>query len=84
MLNSLILEFKSPGIDKMKKFLAKNQYEWTFLYHGNSESLKDKYEVRAIPLYYLIDPSGNFMRSPAKRPSENISELFDDLLGEGN
>ena len=68
------------NIDTMNKFLLKNKYNWTFLHHGNSESLKHKYDVRSIPLYYLIDPSGNFMRSPARRPSENIEPLFKKLL----
>ena len=72
------------NIDTMNKFLLKNKYNWTFLHHGNSESLKHKYDVRSIPLYYLIDPSGNFMRSPARRPSENIEPLFKKLLGDGN
>ncbi|MCH7536142.1 MAG: hypothetical protein IH948_10460, partial [Bacteroidetes bacterium] len=54
--------------------------DWTFLLVENNQSVKDKYEIRTIPMYYIIDPNGNFYRSPAKRPSENIAKLFDKLL----
>ncbi|NQY66242.1 MAG: TlpA family protein disulfide reductase [Flavobacteriales bacterium] len=82
------IEFISISIDKdydvMKKFLGENKYDWTFLHMGNSESLKNKYAVMSIPIYYLIDPYGKFIRSPAKRPSANIQVLFDNLLEGGD
>lgn len=63
-------------IDKMKRFLEKNpKYEWVFLYAGKSK-LKDDYEIRTVPSYFLIGPDGKFVESPADRPSGSIEEKF--------
>ncbi len=63
-------------IDKMKKFLEKNpKYEWVFLHTGKSK-LKDDYEIRTVPSYFLIGPDGKFVESPAERPSGTIEEKF--------
>lgn len=63
-------------IEKMKTFLEKNpKYEWIFLYTGKSK-LKDEYEIRTVPSYFLIGPDGNFVESPAERPSAGIEGKF--------
>jgi thiol-disulfide isomerase/thioredoxin len=63
-------------IEKMKKFLEKNpKYEWTFLYSGKSK-LSEEYEIRTVPSYFLIGPDGNFVDSPAERPSGTIEDRF--------
>lgn len=63
-------------VERMKKFLEKNpKYEWIFLHMGNT-TVKDDYEIRSVPSYFLVGPDGNFVQSPAERPSGTIEEKF--------
>lgn len=73
--------FVSVSIDNelktMKKFLArKKDYDWIFLHYGNFPEIKEMYNVLAIPVYYLVDPEGVIVQSPAYRPSGKIEETF--------
>lgn len=73
--------FVSISIDNdlkaMKKFLArKKEYDWVFLHYGNFPEVKELYNVLAIPLYYLVDPEGVIVQSPAYRPSGKIEDTF--------
>lgn len=67
------IEFVSISVDKkpdlMRKFLLKNlQFDWIFLYGSNFRMLKEEYNVLTVPTYYLIDPKGNVVKSPALKP----------------
>ena len=44
------------------------------------ENLKDNYNVRTIPSYYLIDREGDLLNSAARKPSEDIESLFKEIL----
>jgi len=79
------IEFVSISIDDdaevMKQFLKKNpQYNWIFLYTGSKSKTKEDYMVYSVPTYYLIDPYGNLLQSPADRPSGNIEKVFDGIM----
>ncbi len=81
--------FVSISIDKkfatMKNYLEKNkQYNSIFLFGGNDESIKENYNVKAIPAYVLIDRDGDILKAPALKPSENIEQLFKELLKKKN
>ncbi|MFH1321116.1 MAG: TlpA disulfide reductase family protein [Bacteroidota bacterium] len=84
------IEFISISTDKhfstMKEFLKNNKYDighigmgWTFLHYGNYKKVKKDYNIRSIPMYFLIDKDGNLKQSPAKRPSGGIERLFYEL-----
>ena len=67
------IEFVSISVDKkpdlMRKFLLKNpRFDWIFLYGSNVRMLKEEYNVLTVPTYYLIDPKGNVLKSPAQKP----------------
>ena len=63
--------------DVMTEFLKKNpQYTWDFLHFGGQKEVLDNYNVKAVPVYYLIDPKGNISLSPAPSPRENFQILF--------
>lgn len=73
--------FISISIDNdlktMQKFLKKKkEYDWTFLHYGSYPEVKELYNVLAIPVYYLIDPDGVIIQSPAYRPSGKMEETF--------
>lgn len=73
--------FVSISVDKdlktMQKFLNKKKdYDWVFLHYGNNPGIKEQYNVMAVPVYFLIDPDGIIIQSPAYRPSGKIEETF--------
>ena len=73
-------------IDAMKNFLKKNPKldadkvgpGWSFLYCDNYKKAKEDFNVLTVPTYYLIDPKGNVMRSPAVNPGE-VEPLFNSI-----
>lgn len=71
-----------PDIKSMKDFLRKNSdYRWVFLHSGNSKNLRETWNVTTLPQFYLVDPEGYVIASPALRPSPNgtghsIDEVF--------
>lgn len=77
--------FISISIDKnfnnMKSYLDKNKNLTTiFLHAGADETIREQYNLKAIPSYYLIDRDGDLLFSPAKKPSDNIEQVFQDLM----
>ncbi|MBL0046763.1 MAG: hypothetical protein IPP32_01510 [Bacteroidetes bacterium] len=80
--------FVSISIDKninsMKSYLDKNKNLTTvFLFAGADETIRELYNLKAIPSYYLIDRDGDLLFSPAKKPSDNIEQVFQDLMKKG-
>ena len=73
------IEFISISIDKSitraEWFLKKKEYPWTFG-HTNLSNIKEMYDVRIIPMYYLIGPEGELLQSPALRPTGGIERQF--------
>lgn len=81
------IAFVSISIDKSytayKSYLDKNKnLNSVFLYASNSDTLKELYNVKSIPVFYLIDKEGDLLKSPAEKPSENIEALFQKLSKE--
>ncbi|MEX1001665.1 MAG: TlpA disulfide reductase family protein [Crocinitomicaceae bacterium] len=57
------------------------QVDWDVVYIGADHPLKKDYQVKAIPTYFLIDPSGFLASVPAASPSpdgeyESIDKIF--------
>jgi thiol-disulfide isomerase/thioredoxin len=73
------IEFVSISIDKSitraERFLKKKEYPWVFG-HTNLSNIKEMYDVRIIPMYYLIGPEGELLQSPALRPTGGIERQF--------
>lgn len=79
--------FVSVSIDKkpetVRNFLKKNPKfgsekngpGWTFLFCDNYKKVKEEFKVLSVPTYYLIDPKGNVMRSPAANPADIEPDL---------
>lgn len=78
------VEFISVNIDERKKRFDKHMevfsYPWTVLYAGSNEKIKDNYDIVVIPLYYLIDPNGKLIQSPAFSPGGGIEATFSKLF----
>ncbi|MCB0480098.1 MAG: TlpA family protein disulfide reductase [Flavobacteriales bacterium] len=78
------IEFVSISVDEKKrrydKFMESNKYDWKFVYGGSTIGLKEQYDVFAMPLYYLVDPNGVLIQSPAFSPT-HIEPYFKKILG---
>ena len=67
--------------DAVVEFLRKNpQYKWDFLHFGGQKTILDDYNIKAVPVYYLIDPKGNICLSPTPSPRENFQQIFVDKI----
>ncbi len=69
--------------DSLKDFVqfCKNnpKFNWVLLHQGNSK-IKELYNINATPAYFYISREGNFIYSPALRPSEGIELKFQQLF----
>jgi peroxiredoxin len=69
-----------PDIQDLKHFLSKKPYKWTFLHYGKAPNIINRYDVRAYPTYFLINPKGTMELSPAPNPHEKLEvTLFNQL-----
>ncbi len=78
------IAFVSVSNDKtnqeLKNFCDKNpKYDWTFLYDNSNGKLRNDFEMRSLPAYYLINPDGKFVQIPAEAPDEEIERAFHDI-----
>lgn len=84
---SKILEILTISVDKdrerMNRLIDTGGYHWIFLDAGNHPAIIKSYDVRAFPTYFLIDPEGTFVLSPAPGPGEKFEKMFLDLLRSG-
>ncbi len=55
-------------------------HNW-IVYKGFESDFADKYGIKAIPRYLLLDPKGRIMNDNAPRPSdEELIQLLDQLI----
>ena len=70
---------EDEDIADLQHFLDQNKiYTWTFLYDAGQKVLK-QYGVKLLPEFFLINPKGQFMKSPADPPSHGIQETFEAI-----
>ena len=64
-----------------KGFIKQNPtYKWTILYGGKNKKLIEQYNVKSMPVYYLISPDGYLLQSPASKPDEGIEFKFNQIF----
>ncbi len=78
------VEFVSISVDKtmqdFKDFCLKNtKSDWLFLYDNSGTKLKNNYEIKSLPAYFLIGPDGKFVQVPAESPDTDIDRVLYDL-----
>ncbi len=78
------MEFISISIDtsfeSFSSFMKANNYNWTLLSYKNRKDVIIDYRVKKYPSFYLIDPYGKIILSPALMPSENFENQFYGIL----
>lgn len=48
------------------------KYPWTFAHYGNRPEVYDRYNIRNLPLYVLINAEGNIAACPAPGPGDEL------------
>ena len=66
--------------EKAKKFIADHSLNWTFLFADVNSKVISDYKLRAYPTYYLIDPKGVLVMSPAPSPAENFEKYLFKII----
>jgi len=65
----------------MQYFLKQKQsYHWNFLHVGKELEVLIAYEVRAYPLFVLIDKLGNIYQYPADLPGKGLEASLEKVL----
>ena len=71
-------------VNVLKSYLSRSNYTWKFLYFGHQSSIIKDYDIRAFPTYYLVDPQGKLVMSPAPSPGEDFeARLFQVMRARG-
>ena len=66
---------------KMLYFVnLKKDWNWTFLHIGNQIDVLKAYDVRSLPLFVIIDKSGNIYKYPADFPGNGLEKSIEQLL----
>lgn len=65
--------------EETREFVNRNSYTWDFLIAGTDHKVLEDYNVKSVPEYFLLDPDGKFIQSPALRPDRGIDRTFFDL-----
>jgi peroxiredoxin len=79
------IQFVSISADKyfskMSRFInLKKDYVWTFLNIGDHPDVLKDYDVRAYPLFVLIDREGKIFKYPAGQPSSGLEADLQKIL----
>lgn len=74
------IHFISINLDEdpkqMNDFISLKKLKWTFLHYGNDYEIREKYNVRTVPTYFLIDEEGRFIQTDAQDPTEIERRLY--------
>ncbi len=67
--------------EEYNRYISANpQYSWSILFDGTGYKSIDNYRVRSLPTYFLIDPKGQLVLSPAPTPTDGIVEHLYPVL----
>lgn len=64
--------------DKGYSYMRQNKYAWDITHFGGDGKVLMDYDIKALPVYYLVDPDGKLVLSPAPAPEENFVDYFSD------
>ena len=74
------IHFISINLDKAPNSMVttktKYGFNWTFLHYGNDYELRERYDIRTVPTYFLIDSDGRLIQSHAKGPVKIEKTLY--------
>ena len=78
-INFVAVSF-NEDLAMLETYMTDKQYKWTVLIVQNKKELVRLYDIKTFPLFVLIDENGSIMQYPARKPSENIEYVLQNLL----
>ncbi len=80
----ILTVLKSPEKSQLQKLSEAANENWSIISWKEHEEIPELFDVKALPVFYLIDKNGEMLRSPAPNPSENFEyKLFEILRSKG-
>lgn len=62
--------------DAAEQMIKDNKYKWDFLHYGAMPRVALDYRIKALPAYFVIDPTQKMRLSPAPSPKESFTPIF--------
>jgi peroxiredoxin len=59
-----------------EKLVKDNKYKWDFLHYMAMPRIALDYHIKALPAYFVIDPSQKLLLSPSPSPNESFTPIF--------
>jgi hypothetical protein len=59
-----------------EKLVKDNKYKWDFLHYMAMPRVALDYHIKALPAYFVIDPSQKLLLSPSPSPTESFTPIF--------
>lgn len=66
--------------DQAKEFIKQNAYEWDFLFTEINSKTISTYQIDAYPTYFLLNPYGTLIMSPAPSPIDNFEAYLFHII----
>jgi thiol-disulfide isomerase/thioredoxin len=63
-----------------RAFVQGNDYPWYNFHFNHDFRILDDYDVRALPVYVIIDEQGRIVDYPAMKPSDDLIERINRIL----
>ena len=70
----------TPDPENLKEFIEHHSIQWPVIPVERNDRVLVDYQVRAIPVFYLVDKNGKLLFNPAAAPSENFEYQLFELL----
>ncbi|MBS2210639.1 TlpA family protein disulfide reductase [Carboxylicivirga mesophila] len=59
-----------------EQLVKANKFKWDFLHYGAMPKVALDYRIKALPAYFVIDPTQKLRLSPAPSPKESFTPIF--------
>ncbi len=59
-----------------EQMIKGNKFKWDFLHYGAMPKVALDYRIKALPAYFVIDPTQKLSLSPAPTPKESFTPIF--------
>ena len=79
---SVVTIISSGDAEEVARFAEQNRLTWTVLSAAPQSMVFQAYNVKAFPVFFLIDKEGKLVRSPVANPSAGFEQVFYGILKE--
>ncbi len=78
---SVFIDENEKDAEKLlKKYPGVN---WEIIYGAKNKTMAEYFRVKAVPLYYLVNPFNRLLLSPAPEPGLDLEKIFNEVTKKG-